>query len=160
MRSLFRDLRNGKDPQMCMFGLSGCRVKPRRLLGPVGVPPFGALFFLRNFGPSTLRPPPFGAPKFFVGASKILALPRLPSAGPLPRLHLLRRTPPPPDRPPPDRPKFRFFFFPLSRHCCCFAPDSAACCCFSCCLCSCCLHLSLLLGRRPSTPLSSHLCSV
>ena len=44
----------------------------------------------------------------------------------------------------------------------CAAPDSAACCCFSCCLCSCCccLCLLLLLGRRPSTPLPSHLCSV
>ena len=37
--------------------------------------------------------------KIFVGASKIWALPRLSSAGPLPRLHHPRRTPPPQDSP-------------------------------------------------------------
>ena len=39
----------GREAQMCAFGLSGCRVKPRRLSGP-------------HSGVPTLRAPPLGAP--------------------------------------------------------------------------------------------------
>ena len=43
----------GRDPQMCTFGLSGCCVKPQRLWGRRGFTRQPA----RNLGP-----PPFGAP--------------------------------------------------------------------------------------------------
>ena len=65
----------GRDPQMCTFGLSGCRVKPRRLWGgkkkseilaphpsgphPSGPPPFGAPLFL-GLGPHPSGPNPSG----------------------------------------------------------------------------------------------------
>ena len=48
----------GRDPQMYTFGLSGCRVKPRRLRKRTKMGAGGKK--ARNFGPPTLRGPPFG----------------------------------------------------------------------------------------------------
>ena len=76
----------GRDPGLCTFGLSGCRVKPRRPLGAkfwaprLRAPTLGALTFSRS-GPPTLpahssglypsAPPPFerrpSGPPLFLG---------------------------------------------------------------------------------------------
>ena len=47
----------GRDPQMCTFGLSGCRVKPRRLQNENGG---GRGKKARNFGPLPSGPHPSG----------------------------------------------------------------------------------------------------
>ena len=94
----------GRDPQMCTFGLSGCRVEPRRphQTGP----PVPALQTgrrekkARNFGPPTLRAPTFsgfGPPPFGPSGPPPFGPPTYSGFGPPP-------FGPPPFRPPPFGP--------------------------------------------------------
>ena len=154
-----------RDPQMCTFGLTGCRVKPRRLLAKCQ-----EQFYIFFALPLLLRLPKKSMTnyyKFCLYPEKKLRTHRnstgrrlSPLSGPTPLGPL---------------------FFWVVVCAVCAATDSAACCCFSCCLCSCCgllpllllllvlvsavctiaaaffccccFCLLLLLGRRPSNPL-------
>ena len=59
----FGGILEGRNPKVCTFGLPGCRVKPRRPLGP---PPSGPTLRAPTLRCPTLRPPPtLRAPTFF-----------------------------------------------------------------------------------------------
>ena len=148
----------GRDPQLCTFGLTGCRVKPRQLLQNVK----------NNFTIDLLSPPlplDFRKSQWSI-VTNFACIQKKKTRLEHNRTKFHGMTPPRPLSGP----------TPLGPHCfwvvvcaVCAAPDSAACCCFSCCLCSCCgLLLPLFFAacawccfwaaNRRTLP--SHLCNV
>ena len=141
-------------PVVCTFGLTGCRVKPRRLLQNV-----------KNNFTIDLPPPPlpldFRKSQWSIVVNFACIQKKVSNTTEIPRDDATSPLSGP---------------TPLGPHCfwvvvcaVCAAPDSAACCCFSCCLCSCCgLLLPLFFAAcacccfwaADRRTLPSHLCNV